>query len=309
LGKTIFIPYRIKEWRTMEATLEVAKMKKLIITVAQTGGLHGKESNPALPEQPEEIAQSAYDCYNAGASVVHIHARDKEGKSTGDLQVYERILSGIKARCPIITQVGNGIGARTNPDGSIVIASLEDRMRLTEISPKPDMLTVNCGSFEFGWLGATFENPLGFNEEFVKRCNDRDIPVECECYDLSHIVNMLELIERGILKRPVHFSFVLGVKGATFASPKIISAMVDMIPDDSSWQVITISKLNIPSTVMAMCMGANIRTGLEDTIYYSRGCLAKSNAQLVERMVRIAKEIGRDVASVEEARDILGVAV
>ena len=141
----------------------------------------------------------------------------------------------------------------------------------------------------------------------MKRCNKRNIPLECECYDISHVSNMLELVDRRVLKRPVHFSFVLGVKGGTFASPKIINAMVDMIPEDSSWQVITISKLNITSTVMAMCMGANIRTGLEDTIYYSRGILAKSNAQLVERMVRIAREIDREPATVEETKTLMGL--
>lgn len=291
----------------MKANLDLQKHKKLIIAVAQTGGIHGKEANPALPEQPEEIAQSAHDCYNAGASVVHIHARDKDGNTTGDLNVYERILSGIKKKCPIITQVGNGIGVVEKADGSQGIPELDYRLKLTEIEPKPDMLTVNCGTFEFGWLGSSFENPLYFNEEFIKRCNKRNIPIECECYDLSHINNMLELVNRGVLNKPVHFSFVLGIKGGIPATPESINAMLDMIPQDSTWQVITISKLHVPSTVMAMCMGANVRTGLEDTIYYSRGVLAESNAQLVERMVRVAKEIGREVATVDEAKDMLGI--
>ena len=124
---------------------------------------------------------------------------------------------------------------------------------------------------------------------------------------MSHIANALELINRGILKKPVHFSLVLGVKGGIPATPNLIAGMVDMIPEGSTWQVITISKLNVPATVLAMCLGANIRTGLEDTIYYSRGVLAESNVQLVERMVRIAKEIGREVASVEEAKSIIGI--
>ncbi len=223
------------------------------------------------------------------------------------LNVYKNIITDIKAKCPIITQVGNGIGVVTESDGSKSIASLEDRMKLTEIDPKPDMLTINAGTFEFGWMGETFENPLYFNEDFIKRCNERNIPIECECYDIGHIANVMELVNRGVIKKPVHFSFVLGIKGGIPASPQTISAMLDMIPEDSSWQVITISKLHMTSTVMAMCMGANVRTGLEDTIYYSRGVLAKSNAQLVERMVRIAKEIGREVATVEEARDMLGM--
>ncbi len=290
----------------MEITCEIAKMKKLIITIAQTGGIHGKALNPALPEQPDEIAQSAYDCYNAGASVCHIHVRDKQGRTTGDMQVYSEVLTKIKDRCPIITQVGNGIGGILRPNGTLEAANLEERMPLTVLKPKPDMLTINMGTFEFDYQ-ATFDNPIAWNVEFVKRCNERNIPIECECYDMSHIFNTLELIERGILGQPVHFSLVLGVRGGMPFTPKLLSTMVDCVPEGSSWQVITLSKHQLPATVMAMCQGANIRTGLEDNIYYSKGELAKSNAQLVKRMVRIAREIGREVATVDEAREILGV--
>lgn len=291
----------------MEPTLDIAKMKKVIITVAQTGGIHGKSVNPAIPEQPDEIGRSAYDSYNAGASVCHIHARDKQGYSTGELAVYDEILSEIRSRCPIITQVGNGIGAEFNPDGTVKrIATLEDRMLLTTMNPKPDMLTINCGTFEFDWRG-TLDNPMKWNEEFVKRCNERNIAIECECYDISHIENVKELVRRGVLKEPVHYSLVLGIKGGIPSTPKTISLLVDMIPEGSSWQVITISKFQLPSTVMAMCLGANVRTGLEDNIYHAHGVLAASNAQMVERMVKIARELGREVATVEEARQMLGV--
>ncbi len=290
----------------MEISCEVARMKKLIVTIAQTGGLHGKALNPALPEQPDEIAQSAYDCYNAGASVCHIHVRDKQGRTTGDMQVYSEVLAKIKDRCPIITQVGNGIGGILRTSGALEAANLEERMPLTALEPKPDMLTINMGTFEFDYQD-TFDNPMAWNVEFIKRCNERNIPIECECYDMSHIFNTLELMDRGVLRKPVHFSLVLGVRGGMPFTPKLFSTMVDCIPEGSSWQVITLSKHQLPATVMAMCQGANIRTGLEDNIYYSKGVLAKSNAQLVERMVRIAREIGREIATVEEARGMLGV--
>lgn len=291
----------------MEVTLETAQMDKLIITVAQTGGIHGKEMNPRLPEQPDEIAQSALDCYNAGASICHIHVRDKQGATTGDLRVYEEVLSKVKAKCPLITQVGNGIGRLTQPDGSYVMAPLEQRIKLTEINPKPDMLTINAGSFEFSWAFGTFENPLEWNVEFIEKCNQRKIAIECECYDISHIEHVKELMRRGVLPEPVHFSLVLGVTGGIPASPKMISAMVDMIPEGSTWQVITISLHQVTSTVLAMCQGANIRTGLEDNVYYTRSVLAESNAQLVERMVRIARDVGREIATVDEAKAILGI--
>ena len=291
----------------MKVTLEIDKMDKLIITVATTGGIHDKSVNPNLPEQPDEIAQDVYDCYNAGATVHHIHVRDKQGRTTGDLDVYSEVISKVKARCPIITQVGNGIGAVFRPDGTADIATQDERMALTKIVPKPDMLTINCGSFEFDYHTHTFENPIAWNTEFIRRCYERDIAIECECYDISHIENAKELVRRGALKEPVHYSLVLGIKGGIPATPQMISTMVDVIPEGSSWQVITISRQQVPSTVMAMCQGANIRTGMEDNIYYRKGELVKSNAQLVERMVRIARELGREIATVDDTIKKMGV--
>ena len=174
-------------------------------------------------------------------------------------------------------------------------------MKLIEIEPKPDMITINAGSFDFGGT-ISFLNPPDFNEKFVKRARERNIPIECECYDISHLNNILTLAQKGLLNKPIHFSFVLGITGGIPSTSKNMLHMVEEIPDGSSWQVITISRYQLPMTVQALCMGANIRTGLEDNIYYSKGVLA-SNAQLVERMVRIAREIGREVATPEEARE------
>jgi 3-keto-5-aminohexanoate cleavage enzyme len=202
--------------------------------------------------------------------------------------------------------VGNGIGGVPQPDGTLA-ASLEQRMALVEMNPKPDMMTINEGSFQFGWDGGTFENPMAWNEEFIKKCYERDMAIECECYDISHIENVKEMVRRGVLKEPVHYSLVMSIKGGIPTSPKLITAMVDSIPEGSGWQVITVSKFQVPSTVMAMCQGAHIRTGLEDSIYYRKGELAKSNAQLVERMVRIARELGREIATVDDAVGILDI--
>jgi len=292
----------------MNVTLEIDKMDKLIITVATTGGIHDKSVNPNLPEQPDEIAQEAYDCYNAGATVHHIHVRDKLGRTTGDLNVYNEVISKVNTKCPIITQIGNGIGGVFRADGSFEVATQEERMDLTTITPKPDMLTINCGTFQFGYIpDTTFYNPLQWNLEFLKKCYEREITVECECYDISHIENAKEMVRQGVLKEPVHYSLVLGIKGGIPASPQMISAMVGVIPEGSSWQVITISKQQVPSTIMAMCQGANIRTGMEDNIYYRKGEPVKSNVQLVERMVRIARELGREIATVDEAKERLGI--
>lgn len=289
----------------MKPNVDVLTMKKLIITAAITGGLHGKELNPNLPEQPDEQAQAAYDCYNAGAAICHLHVRDGKGKSTGDLNVYKEAVSKIKAKCNIITQIGNGIGWYYRPDGTPYSPPLEERMRLLDIEPKPDMITLNAGTMHF--QDVLFPNPPEWNEKFIQGAQERNLPVECECYDISHVMNVLRFVERGVLKTPVHFSFVLGITGGISATPASMLYMLDEIPEGSTWQVITISKYQLPMTISALCMGANIRTGLEDNIYISHGVLAKSNAQLVERMIRIARDLGREIATPDEARKILGV--
>jgi 3-keto-5-aminohexanoate cleavage enzyme len=280
---------------------------KVIITAAITGGVHGKFANEALPQQPDEQAQAVYDCYNAGAAVVHLHVRDKRGFSTPDLNVYNEAITKIRQKCNIICQVGNGIGAFLDEDWNHRLATQEERMNLLNIEPKPEMLTINAGTFTFVTnLGNTlFLNPPEFNEEFVTGCNERSIGVECEVYDVGHVANVFNLVDQGILKKPVHFSFVLGIGGGIPATPQNLLRLVEEIPAGSSWQVITIGKYHLPMTMMGMSMGANIRTGLEDTIYYSKGELASSNAQLVERVVRMAHEMGRDVATVEEAKEML----
>jgi len=289
----------------MLLTADFEEMNKVIITVAITGGLHGKEANPNLPEQPEEQAQDAYDCYNAGASICHLHVRDKDGNSTGDLNVYQEAISKIKAKSPIIVQVGNGIGQHTDEKGNVVMFTYEQRMRLLDIEPKPDLITINAGTFDFS--DVLFPNSHDFNRDFVKGANERKIPIECEVYDISHIANMMRLVDEGVLKEPIHFSFVLGIDGGIPATPENMLRLAAEVPEGSAWQAIAISKYQLPLTVAAMCMGANIRTGLEDNVYIRGGELAKSNAQLVERAVKIARDLGREVATVDDAKKVFGI--
>lgn len=282
---------------------------KVIITAAITGGLHGKEANPNIPITAEEQAQASLDCYNAGASVLHLHVRGDDGQNTPDLSYYSRSVRLIGETCPMIRQIGNGIGARRDESGNVVNPSLDERLNLLDIDPKPEMYTLNAGSFEFGTPlgGALFENPVSFNEEFVSKCNGQGFPVEIEVYDLSHIANVMRLVDKGLLKMPLHFSIVLGIMGGAPATPENVINMVGALPEGSSWQVVTVGKFHFRTVIMAMSMGGNVRTGMEDTVYYNKGELAKNNAQLVERMVRIAGEMGREPATVEEARELIGI--
>ena len=282
---------------------------KVVITVATTGGLHGRESNPALPEQPKDIIQNFHDCYNAGATVAHMHVRDKRGVTTAAIEVYGEVIEGVMSRCPgMITQVGNGIGVRyENPGEEGIPFTLEERMNLLNIRPAPDQLTLNLGTFHFEHKNTEFlfYNSKRWNAEFVAGCNQRGIRNELEVYDLSHIQNAIDLMDRGALKPPLHFSFVLGIKGAIPATPANLLAMLDAIPEGSSWQVVSIGKYQLPLSTMTLALGGNIRVGMEDNVYFSHGVLAVSNAQLVERAVRIVKELGREVATAEEARELM----
>ena len=296
-------------------------MEKLIITAAITGGIHGKWANPSLPISAEEQAQAALECYNAGASIVHIHVRSEDGQNTPDLKYYNETIKLIGEKCPIIRQIGNGIGARvvehhfTTKSGlkrmttEIVQPTLEQRLNLVNIDPAPEMHTINAGSFEFRtpYGSSLFKNPMEFNRKYIKRCKKKGFGIEIEVYDVSHISNVLEFVESGLLEPPLHFSIVLGIKGGAPATMDNLLHMVDHIPEGSTWQVVTVGKYNLRTTVAAMCMGANVRTGLEDTIYYQKGELTQGNAQLVKRMVRIATEIGREIATVDETKEILGL--
>lgn len=285
---------------------------KVVITVATTGGLHGREANPALPEQPRDIIQNFRDCYDAGATVAHMHVRDPRGVTTSDLDVYGEVIDGVMTRCPgMITQVGNGIGLRYETPGEEGKGfTLEERMNLININPQPDQLTLNLGTFHFDHKNTEFlfSNSKKWNAEFLAGCTSRGIRNELEVYDLSHIQNALDLVERGALTPPLHFSFVLGIKGGIPPTPANLLAMLDALPEGSSWQVVSIGKVQLPLSVMALSMGGNIRVGMEDNVYYGPGQLAVSNAQLVERAVRLVRELGREVATPEEARELMHLA-
>ncbi len=295
--------------------------EKVIITTAITGGIQGKWANPAIPITPEEQAQDALECYEAGASILHLHVRGEDGQNTPDLKYYNKAVKLIREKCPIIVQIGNGIGARiaygtkTSSKGrkygqTIVMPTLKERLNLLNIDPPPDMHTINAGTFEFQtkYGNHTFDNPISFNKRYVERCNKKGFGIEIEVYDTSHIVNIETLVSRfKVLKPPLHFSIVLGIGGGAPATIRNLLNMVDLLLRGSTWQVVTVGKLNLRTTTIALCMGGNVRTGLEDILYYQKGEFVESNAQLVKRMVRLAKELGREPATVDEAREKLGL--
>jgi 3-keto-5-aminohexanoate cleavage enzyme len=295
------------EERKMKPNL--ASTDKVIITAAITGGQHGREANPNLPLTAEEQGQDALDCYNAGAAVLHLHVRDEEEVNTPEVKYYNKAVRLIGEKTPMIRQIGNGIGVRHHEDGSVGFATLEERFNLVDnIDPTPEMSTINAGTFGFkSALGeVVFLHPLSFNVEYLARCKEAGIMgIEIEVYDTSHIANTMALINEGVLTPPLHFSIVLGVGGGAPATPENLLHMVHQLPEGSTWQVVAVGRHHVPTIAMAIAMGGNVRTGLEDTVYYRRGEPVKSNAQLVERVVRLAHEIGRQPATVEEAKTTL----
>lgn len=269
-------------------------MEKLIITAALTGAEITKEIQPNLPVTPDEIANAAHECYCARASIVHIHARDEEGKPTQSYEVYKEIKEKIEEKCNVIIQPSTG--------GAVWHTSEE---RLQPVELKPEMATLSCGTCNFG--NDIFVNKEGVIEKFAKRMQELGVKPEIEVFERGMIENAKRLVKKGLIEPPLHFDFVLGVPGACPASVDDLLFMVNAIPADSTWTVAGIGRHELPLAVMAIIMGGHVRVGFEDNIFYKRGELAKSNAQLVERIVRIAKEIGREVATPEEARKILSI--
>lgn len=276
-------------------------MDKLIVTAALTGGFHGKEANPNLPEQPEEITQAAYECWQAGAAIVHLHARDKEGKVSADPAVYADIISRIKKRCDVITQVSTGGGP-----------GLDNEQRIKAINVNPEMASLNMGTMvRTRWNeDSFFLNTRSQIEAYARAMLEKGIKPEMEVYSHSMMVDVTNLIEKGLLKKPYYVNFVLGMthQGALPAEPKHLLSLINYLPKDAIFNVSGIGAGQLPLTTLSMLLGGHSRVGMEDNIYYTKGVLAKSNAQLVERTVRLANELGREIASPAEARQILGLA-
>ena len=284
--------------------------RKVIITVAQTGAFHGKEANPNIPLQPDEIAQSAYDCYNAGAAIVHVHARDKDGVSSNDPVIYSEIGSKIKAKCDMILQYST---APANKEGT----GAEDGMKLLYYKDlfKPEMCSLDCSLISTSWNGRTFvyEWYRDFLIKYAGMMRDMGIKPELECFDPTSVEDVFNILEpAGVLEGPVSLSFVMGMdrisQGAISFSEKNLDFMISKLPTDRFVDFSTISigaKNHVPGMAMTVLKGGGARVGMEDNIYYAPGELLKSNAQMVERAVRIIHELGMEVATPDEAREIL----
>jgi 3-keto-5-aminohexanoate cleavage enzyme len=269
-------------------------LEKLIITCALQGAETSKADNPNLPVTLPEVVKAAVDAWNAGAAICHLHVRDQMGQPTQDTETYRRHGEEIRARTDLIIQVSTG-GA--------VGMSLEERAQPLLLNP--EMASLNAGTTNFG--EDVFANPFNTMRHLAREMKSRGVKPEIEVFDMSFIENALRLVKEKLLKSPLHFQFVMGVPGAMPAHPRHLLHLVETIPSESTWSVAGIGRHQLPLGGMAIILGGHVRVGFEDNIHYRRGELATSNAQLVERIVRIARELEREVASSTEAREILGL--
>jgi 3-keto-5-aminohexanoate cleavage enzyme len=270
----------------------------VIVTVAPTGSGPQWQKSPYVPITPEEIAKEAVMAYNAGAAVAHIHVREpKTKKPYPDVNLYREVTERIRDECDMIIQLTTGGGG---PYG----ISLEQRLCALELNP--EFASLNVATMTFG--DSIFLNPPDAVRNIAKTMLDRNIKPEVECYDVGHINLAVQLFKEGLLKEPIRFGLVLGVRGGIPASPENLLHMVKSLPENCRWNTIVVGgRMQFKLLTVAMVLGGDVRVGMEDNIYLEEGVLAKSNAELVAKIVRIAKELGLKISDPTEARKILGI--
>ncbi len=269
-------------------------MEKLIITAALTGAEVTREQQPNLPITPDEIADAAFECAKAGASIVHVHGRYDDGTPTQDKEVYRQIINKVRERCDVIVQVSTG--------GAVGMTAQE---RLAPVTLKPEMATLSMGSVNFG--NDVFMNHPDDMDIFATTMKDLGVKIEYEVFDTGMITTVNRWLKKGLITAPLHVDFVLGIPGAMAGTPEALMYMRSQLPAGASWTVAGIGAAQLPLATMAIILGGHVRVGFEDNVYYRKGELASSNAQLVERVARISREHDRAVATPDEARKILGM--
>jgi 3-keto-5-aminohexanoate cleavage enzyme len=267
---------------------------KLIITVALNGSVPTKAMNPNVPITAEELGIAAAACQEAGASIVHVHARDAAGKPTLDPEIFARIHAEISARTDLIVQISTGARA-----GADTEARAESVRRI-----RPEMASLTTGSMNFP--DQVYENGFPVIERLAEVMQEAGTKPEMEIFEAGMIENALGLIAKGLVTPPLHFDFVLGSRGSQSATARQLVYLAESIPPESTWCVAALGRWQLPMGILAIAMGGHVRVGLEDNIYYRRGELA-SNPQLVARMARIAAEAEREVATPDEARALLSM--
>jgi len=277
----------------------------VVITCALTGVLATREQCPGIPYTPVEIAEEAKRAYDAGASVVHIHARNDDGSATFEPDVFQQIHDEVRKRCDVIINLSTG--------------NMEDDTSKQEAyirQIKPEIAALNMGTMNYAKYSAkrrdfvfdlVFPNTFSKIKRLLAAMNEAKVKPELECFDSGHTNSIWPLLDMGILQQPLQFSFIMGVMGGIPKTAEALMLQSRQIPEDSTWEVIGIGRAQWRLVATALVMGGNIRVGLEDNFYLPSGEMAPSNGTLVEKAAQMCRDVGREPASADEARKILGV--
>jgi 3-keto-5-aminohexanoate cleavage enzyme len=275
----------------------------VIISAALTGVLATRDQCPAIPYTPREIAEEAKRAADAGAAIVHIHARNPEGGPEWRVETFAEILTEVRSRTDALVNFSTGA----------IGIPVEDRVaHIREL--RPEIGALNMGSMNYAIYSSkkkafyhdhVFANPFRDIQYFLEAMNSAGVRPELECFDTGHIANTAPLIDMGVLRPPYQFSLIMGVLGGIPGTARHLANQVETLPEASHWQVIGIGLRQWPLVAAGISMGGNVRVGLEDNFYVEEGLMARSNGELVEKAARMARDLGRGVATIEQARKIL----
>jgi 3-keto-5-aminohexanoate cleavage enzyme len=267
----------------------------VVLTCAITGADVFRENNPNIPYTTAEVAQSSIEAAQAGATVVHLHVREDDGTPSGRPELFKEVISRIRESSDVITMVSTG-GAN----------DMTIEQRTTGLEAQPDLSGVESGSMNFG--DETFITPPPAGRGIIERATQAGIGLEVEVFDVGHVISAVRWLEEGLIPSPMRINLVFGVPGGIDASPEALTAMLRPLPPETFWTVTCIGRHHPRMLALALLYGApGIRTGLEDTVYLSRGVLAPSNAALVTKAIELARAVGREVATQDQARSLLGL--
>ena len=272
--------------------------KKIIITAALVGSRPMKENNPAVPYTPREIITAAVESHKAGAAVVHIHVRDPEtGAPSSNAQYFKEVLEGIRDKCNIIVNLTTSGLNIEGPDAT--------EERLKPVYLKPDMCSYDHGSMNF--FDRAFVNSPEWAEKCALAIMKAGVKPEIEVFDVGHIHQAKDLIDKGLIAPPPYFQLCMGVKWGVGGEIEDLLFMKSKLPENALWSVLGVQKTQLPMITMSMLLGGHVRVGFEDNLYLKKGVLFRNNAETVEVAANLAENLGRSVASPTEARNILGI--
>jgi 3-keto-5-aminohexanoate cleavage enzyme len=267
-------------------------MGKVVITCAITGAETTREQNPNLPVSPEEIAEAAAEARDAGAGILHLHARAPDGSPTSEVEVFRRAIDLVRARTDIVVEVTTGGAVGMTVDERLAVLELE-----------PEMASLDCGTVNFG--EDYIVNTLPDVRRGARIMRDKGVRPTLECFDLSHVDTAALLVKEGLVAPPLHYGIVLNVPGGVRYDDATLDFFVGRLPAGARWTAIGIGgRGEMAANRRAIATGGFVRVGFEDNIWYQKGVLAESNAQLVARVAELARGAGREVAAPDEVREL-----